>query len=65
MDYKFCRDKANECCREALAATDPDDKAAWLEMASSWRRLLSPNQPSRAAGRMQERPPDAGLSQQG
>src|SRR5262245_13224756 len=41
MDRKYHRDKANECCREAEIATDINDKAAWLEIASIWMRLLA------------------------
>ena len=31
MDAEFYRRKAEECLREAEAATDTKDKAAWLD----------------------------------
>jgi hypothetical protein len=36
------RRNANECCRMAQSTRDPDDRAAWLRLADSWRRMLGP-----------------------
>lgn len=39
------RRKAQECVAHAHRATDPNDKATWLQMAENWQRLADTTQP--------------------
>ena len=44
---ELCR-FAMQCMERAQALTDPDARAAWLEMAANWLRIAGANQ--RASG---------------
>ena len=41
-----------QCMERAQALTDPDARAAWLEMAANWLRIAGANQ--RASGVKQQ-----------
>jgi hypothetical protein len=43
---------AMQCMERAQALTDPDARAAWLEMAANWLRIAGANQ--RASGVKQQ-----------
>ena len=48
---ELCR-FAMQCMERAQALTDPDARAAWLEMAANWLRIAGANQ--RASGVKQQ-----------